>query len=80
LLQHVSVYINHHQGSYSLCFAVTILISVIHVVIEVFGAVAAYFVQSRCACISCTVHSASKWFDIINMHGATMKILTEQLL
>ena len=29
LLQHVSVYINHHQGAHSLCFAkVTILISV----------------------------------------------------
>ena len=33
MLQHDSVYINHHQGAHSLCFAkVTILISVIHVV------------------------------------------------
>jgi len=43
LLQHVSVYINHHQSAHSLCFAkVTILISVVHVFNEVFGAVAAY--------------------------------------
>jgi len=27
LLQHVSVYINHHQGAHSLCFAKVILIS-----------------------------------------------------
>ena len=48
----VSVYINHHQGARSLCFAkVTILISVIHVLDEVVGTVAAYFVQSRCVCI-----------------------------
>jgi len=42
LLQHVSVYINHHQGAHGLCFAkVTILISVIHVIHKFFGAVAA---------------------------------------
>jgi hypothetical protein len=42
-----------------MCFAkVTILISVVQVVNEVFGAVAAYFVQSRCACASCTVQNS----------------------
>ena len=43
LLQRVSVYKNHHQEVHCLCFAkVTILISVVHVVNEVFGAVAAH--------------------------------------
>ena len=43
MLQYVSVYINHHQGAHRLCFAkVTMLISVVYVVNEVFGAVAAY--------------------------------------
>ena len=56
LLQHVSVYIDHHQEAHRLCFAkVTVLISVVHVINEVFGAVAAYFVQSPCTCKSCTV-------------------------
>ena len=34
MLQHVSVYINHHQGALSLCFAkVTVLISFTYIVI-----------------------------------------------
>jgi hypothetical protein len=46
LLQHVLVYINHHQGARSLFFAkVTVLISIIQVVIEIFGIMAAYVVH-----------------------------------
>jgi len=42
----------------SLCFAkFTMLISVTHAVTEDFGAVAAYFVQSRGACVSCTLQN-----------------------
>ena len=41
-----------------LCFAkVTMLISVVHVVNEVFGAAVAYFVQFRCECVH-IVHCA----------------------
>ena len=55
MLQHVLVYISHHQGAHKLCCAkVTMLISDVHVVNEVFGAVAVYFIQARCACTLCT--------------------------
>ena len=43
MLLHVSVYLNHHQGAYSLCFAkVTILVSVKILRCELFRRVAAY--------------------------------------
>ena len=40
------------------CHSYNIDFSVCNVVNEVFGAVAAHFVPSRCVCILCTVHSA----------------------
>ena len=55
MLQHASVYINHHQGALNLCFAkVNVDFGYISL-FEVIGVVAAYFVQSCYACGSCTV-------------------------
>jgi hypothetical protein len=64
LLQHVSVYINHHQGAHNLCF--TILISVIHVIHKNFGALAARYVQSCYMCVSCAVQNETHFHFILS--------------
>ena len=83
MLQHVSVYINHHQGALSLCFAkVTMLTSVTYrylklsvLWLHILFSPVLRVDRALCRFNLHSARSTHKGLDTINMHGATMKIM-----